>query len=49
VSQLLGAARLLYWDFERGSLPYDLLVLVMAVALLLAPDALMIDPLRRGR
>lgn len=42
-------ARLLLWDYERGGLAYDLLVLLMAVAVLLVPAGFWNDPLRVGR
>jgi hypothetical protein len=38
-------ARLLLWDFERGSLAYDLLCLFLALLLLLVPAAWWGDPM----
>lgn len=49
MSGLAGALRLWFWDFERGSLPYDILILLMAVLLLVVPDGCVIDPLRTPR
>jgi hypothetical protein len=46
VSRELSAwARALLWDYERGSLPYDLLCLGMLLFLLLAPPAWLGDPM----
>jgi hypothetical protein len=41
-------ARLLLWDFSRGSLAYDLLLLVVLIVLLLVPVAWWHDPMRSG-
>jgi hypothetical protein len=49
VSGLTGVSRLLLWDYERGSLPYDVLVLVLAALVFLIPDAVLLDPLRAVR
>jgi hypothetical protein len=38
--------RLLLWDYARGSLAYDLAVLVVALLVLLAPVSFWGDPLR---
>ena len=38
-------ARLLLWDFDRGSLAYDVLWVVMVLFLALAPPAWLGDPL----
>jgi hypothetical protein len=38
-------ARSLLWDFERGSLAYDLLCLFLALVLLLVPAAWWGDPM----
>lgn len=46
---LSGLGRLLLWDYERGSVAYDLLVLLMALVLLLVPEAAFRDPLRLPR
>jgi hypothetical protein len=48
VSGLSGIARVLLWDYERGSIPYDLLVLLMIALVFLIPDTLLLDPLRAG-
>jgi hypothetical protein len=42
---LSRAARVLLWDFPRGSLAYDLIVLVLVLLLLLAPAGLWRDPM----
>lgn len=39
-------ARLLLWDFSRGSLAYDLLLLVVLALLFLVPVSWWHDPLR---
>jgi hypothetical protein len=39
------AARLLFWDYERGSLAYDLLCLLMLLFVLLAPPGWLGDPM----
>ncbi len=39
--------RLLLWDYERGSLAYDLLVLAVIVFLALATPAWLPDPMVR--
>jgi hypothetical protein len=49
VSGLRGAARLLFWDYARGSVPYDVLVLLMIALVFLIPDAVLLDPLRVAR
>jgi hypothetical protein len=38
-------ARLLLWDFSRGSLAYDILCLVILLLLLLVPAAWWRDPM----
>lgn len=38
-------ARLLLWDYERGSLAYDVLCLLLALLLLFAPAVWWSDPL----
>ena len=42
---LSARARLLLWDFERGSLAYDLLCLFLVLLLLLVPAAWWGDPM----
>jgi hypothetical protein len=37
--------RLLLWDYERGSLPYDLLCLLIVLFILLVPAAWLSDPM----
>jgi hypothetical protein len=39
-------ARLLLWDFSRGSLAYDLLLLVVLIVLLVVPISWWHDPMR---
>ena len=39
------SARVLLWDFERGSLAYDLLCLFLVLLLLLVPAAWWGDPM----
>lgn len=41
--------RLLLWDFERGSLAYDIAFFLVMLALLLIPQGLWQDPLVPGR
>lgn len=43
---LTGVARLLLWDYERGSLAYDLLILALLLVIFLVPEAAWHDPLR---
>lgn len=38
-------ARLLLWDYERGSLAYDLICLVLLLVLLSVPSAWWSDPM----
>ena len=42
---LSPAARLLLWDFERGSLAYDVLCAILLLFLFLAPAAWLGDPM----
>jgi hypothetical protein len=50
VKSALGArARLLLWDFDRGSLPYDILCLVLLLLALLLPEAWLGDPMMTRR
>jgi hypothetical protein len=42
-------ARVLLWDFERGSLAYDLLCLFLVLVLLLVPAAWWSDPMIASR
>ncbi len=37
--------RLLLWDYERGSVPYDIAFLLVLLALMLVPGAYWGDPL----
>jgi hypothetical protein len=45
VSALSPGARLLLWDYDRGSLAYDLLCLAALLVFLLVPPAFWGDPL----
>jgi len=45
VSTLSGLPRLLLWDYERGSLPYDLLCVLLLLIVLLLPPAWLGDPM----
>jgi hypothetical protein len=38
-------ARLLIWEYERGSLAYDLLCLLLLAFLFLVPPGFLADPL----
>jgi len=45
--KLSPAFRVLLWDFERGSVAYDLALLAVLLVLLLVPGGHWGDPLRR--
>jgi hypothetical protein len=45
VDHLSPRARLLLWDYARGSLPYDLLVLVLVLLVLFVSPAWIGDPM----
>ena len=45
VDHLSPRARLLLWDYSRGSLPYDLLVLVLVLLVLFVSPAWLGDPM----
>lgn len=45
MSELSAWARLLLWDYERGSVPYDLLCVLMALFLWLVSGAFLHDPM----
>ena len=45
---LLPGARLLLWDYDRGSLAYDALCLALLLFILLVPPAWLGDPLVIG-
>jgi hypothetical protein len=40
-----GLARLLLWEYERGSLPYEMLCLLILLFILLVPATWLSDPL----
>ena len=46
--RLLPASRLLLWDYGRGSLPYDVLCVLMLLFLLFVPPAWLGDPMVIG-
>jgi len=46
---LTPLVRFLLWDYERGSLPYDLACLVVLLVVLLVPPGFWGDPLWSGR
>ena len=48
-TRLSPLVRLLLWDYERGSAPYDIAVVLVALALLMAPGGIWGDPLWPGR
>ena len=45
---LSRTARLLLWDYARGSMPYDLLCVILVVVMALLPPALLGDPMVVG-
>ena len=45
MSGLSRRARLLLWDHERGSLPYDLLCLALLIVVVAVPAAWWGDPM----
>ncbi len=45
VNNLSPRARLLLWDYTRGSLPYDLLCLLLLLLMMLIPPAWLGDPM----
>jgi hypothetical protein len=46
---LSGKARLLLWDFERGSLPYDIVCVLLFLLLLLVQPSWVGDPMALAR
>jgi hypothetical protein len=46
--RLLPLSRLLLWDYGRGTLPYDVLCVVLLLFILLVPQAWLQDPLVTG-
>lgn len=44
-SGLSPLVRLVLWDYERGSVPYDIALLLILLALLVVPGAFWADPL----
>jgi hypothetical protein len=49
MSALRPLERLLYWDYDRSSLAYELLCLAMLLFLALAPPGLLGDPIAAPR
>jgi hypothetical protein len=45
VDKLSARARLLLWDYNRGSLPYDLLCALLLVLMMLIPPGWLGDPM----
>jgi hypothetical protein len=45
IASLAPLARLLVWDFERGSLAYDVLCLFLLLFVLLVPATWLGDPM----
>ncbi len=45
---LSWTARLLLWDYARGSMPYDILCVILVVLMALLPPAILGDPMRMG-
>ena len=43
------ARRLLLWEYDRGSLPYDALCVLMLLFILLVPGTWLSDPMVIGR
>jgi hypothetical protein len=46
--RLLPASRFLLWDYGRGSLPYDVLCVVLLLLLFLVPGSWLRDPMVTG-
>jgi len=46
--RLLPASRFLLWDYGRGALPYDVLCVVLLLALFLVPPVWLGDPMVTG-
>lgn len=44
-SNLSARARLLLWDYARGSLPYDLLCVLLLLLMMLIPPTFLGDPM----
>ena len=45
MANLSRPARLLLWDYARGSLPYDVLCVLLVLLMALLPPALLGDPM----
>jgi len=45
VDNLSPRARLLLWDYTRGSLPYDVLCVLLLLLLVLIPPGVLGDPM----
>jgi hypothetical protein len=48
-ARLAPLARFLLWDYDRGSVPYDVLVAVMLLLLIVVPAVWWGDPMVAGR
>jgi hypothetical protein len=46
--RLLPASRLLLWDYGRGSLPYDVLCVLLLLFIVFVPPAWLGDPMVSG-
>jgi hypothetical protein len=46
--RLLPASRLLLWDYGRGSLPYDVLCVLLLLFILFVPPTWLGDPMVIG-
>jgi hypothetical protein len=40
--------RVLLWDFQRGSLPYDVMCLLLLLLMFVIPPAFLADPMVMG-
>lgn len=45
MSRLSATARLVLWDYQRGSLAYDIVCFLILLLLLLTPGAWLADPM----
>jgi hypothetical protein len=48
-ARLAPLARFLLWDYDRGSVPYDVLVALMLLLLIVVPAGWWGDPMVAGR
>ncbi|MCU0242416.1 MAG: hypothetical protein MUF51_08335 [Vicinamibacteria bacterium] len=47
--ELKPLARFLLWDYDRGSLPYDVLCIILFLLVVFLPAAWLGDPMVGGR